>query len=97
MQQEGFTLDFQELIKIVSSYANLPEIADLLVMTSGEQFDQEENLGPIGKPPTSGGITTKHTIRTNRSGTTERGTANAMIQKLMGANPQQAELAGFGQ
>lgn len=94
LERQGLTIDGQALVKRVGEWANVPELEEILTFGAasvGQDAPVGESEGP-GKSP----VTTRNYVRTNRPGATNGGKAAAMIQTLMGAGVQPAEMAAMG-
>jgi len=91
MQQQGILPDWNELMALLAKYKNIPELNQLFLYSDAAVVGQQ---GPTG-PQTPA---VKRTIneRVNRPGATQQGKTAALMQTLLGGNPQQSEMAGIG-
>jgi hypothetical protein len=96
LQQNGITINFEELFKLYAKYGNTPELIDVLTFQSGETEPQEPQGG---SRTTQSPNTTRTNVRVNRSGATKSGRENALAQTLIGSgtNNQAAQTAVRGQ
>ncbi len=93
MQAQGMTINFKELFKVVGTYANLPELEDILQFVGADSFAQ----GAGGAAGGGGPANTSHTsTRVNRPGATREGKDDVMSRVLMGAGVQDSEAAAIG-
>ncbi len=81
--QQGTVVDFEKFFKLFSEYMNLPELADILVYTNGEQHQQ-----PGPQPPPKSQNTTRKYIREGRSSENRAGRDMDMMKSLMSKKPQ---------
>ena len=98
-QQQGLTVDVRRLNELVSDYSNLPELEQLIIAVNPETAAQMAGQGPAGNPsPTlaKAAVTKRTYERINRPGATRVGKDMAMMQTLMGGNPQPSEAAAIG-
>lgn len=91
MQEQGVGLNIEKLLKKISEYSDLAELADVLVYPNGEQERAagEGQDDPPMKPP----VTTRKYIRENRTTKTRSGQDQALTAGLMGVRQQPAEAA----
>ena len=93
LQQNGMGIDFERLLRLIAKYSNMDELEEILT------FGQEPNRldgGPHGDVPAKVAATTRRYERINRPGASMQGQEAAMMQSLMGGNPQPAEMASVG-
>ena len=88
LMQSGIGVDFEKFFKLFSEYMNLPELADLLIFSNGENV---QGPGPSQPPTGKPGFTTRKTIRENRSGASRQGKDMAMMSEMMGLGQQSSE------
>ena len=97
LQEQGAYIDMQRVLEYVGKNSNLPEL------TSFIQFVDRppEVRAPSGGSPQPEYVSTKSPVshrtyeRVNRPGATRHGRDAAMMQLLMGGNPQQADKAAL--
>lgn len=91
MQEQGIGLNVEKLLKKISEYSDLSELADVLVYPQGEKerpAGQGQDDPPM-KPP----VTTRRYIRENRPTATRAGKDAALAAGLMGVRQQPSEEA----
>ena len=89
IQQQGGTIDVQAIMRLVSKYADLPELAEVVQFLQQDATTGAENTGMPQH-------TTRTYERVNRPGATDRGKSQILQQALLGGKPQQAEAASLG-
>lgn len=97
-EAQGAQIDLKELFEYIGANANMPELmnivkfADMPIVNNVQKADEAVPRYIPHKSPTS------HRVyeRVNRPGATERGKNAALIQTLLGGNPQNAEKAAIG-
>lgn len=91
MQAQGISINFQELVAVVSRLGNLPELDGLLTFAGAPP----QQAGMPGQPqPGDAGMpanTNRTYTRINRAGATRQGKEGVLAQLLMGANVQPAQ------
>lgn len=93
LAQNGKAIDWEAFFKLFADYADLPEINRLITYMQGEQYPgRTAEQGSGGGKPTD---TTRRYVRENRPAGTQQGKDQALIQTLMGGNPQSSEMAGL--
>jgi len=93
MEQQGMTVSFEKLNRLVGEFSNLPEL-EYIIDVAQPTLPNEPAIpasGQGGAPPF------KHNIneRVNRPGGTRKGQSDALVQTLMGGNPQPDEAAAI--
>lgn len=93
LQAQGGTIDFKRLLDLLSSFGNLPELADIIRF---EDFDPavkpiQGNQNPVMMPAN----TTRTYERINRPGATRQGKDHVMSQLLMGGKVQPDAMASL--
>ena len=97
LEAQGAYIDIQAIFEYVGRNANLPELSDFVVFPDSPQNEQQ----PAGGSPRPEYVSTKAPFtrrtyeRVNRPGATRQGRDSAMMQVLLGGNPQPAEQAGL--
>jgi len=94
MMQQGLQINFAELAKIYSKYADLPELLDI-VKSPGMDMNQltaEAQGGQEGGP--QGGVQHNINERISRPGATPQGAEQTLINTMMGGRSQDSENAG---
>lgn len=94
MQEQGATIDVEELFKTVSKLSNIPEIKNIIKFTTPQLQSEpvgQSSQGNSAKPA----VTTRRYERINRPGATDKGKSAIMQQALLGANPQKSEVASL--
>ena len=94
MMQQGLQINFAELAKIYSKYADLPELLDI-VKSPGMDMNQltaEAQGGQEGCP--QGGVQHNINERISRPGATPQGAEQTLINTMMGGRNQDSENAG---
>jgi len=93
MAEQGIGINFEALMKIIGKYSNVNELNEILEFAGPSIYDRPA----VGSPPQKAGGTTRHiSERVNRPGATRHGKDMAMAQALLGAAPQQDEMAAIG-
>lgn len=98
LAEQGAYIDMKMLISVLGKYSGVSEIDEIV------KFANQEEMST--KPPPSGNptpeyVSTKSPVthrvyeRVNRPGATRHGRDAAMMQTLLGGNPQQAEKAAL--
>lgn len=78
MAQQGISLDIEKWLRLISKYAALPELADILTfVNAGEEGGA---MGEARQSPS----TTRTNVRVNQPGGSPSQAENAMMQGLMG-------------
>lgn len=95
-QAQGMQISAKELTRILSKYANLPEIEDLFEKTgipeqSGAAPPSERNR------PRQSPVTERNYTRTSRPGGTAQGRADILTRALMGGQVQGSEIESLQQ
>jgi len=91
MAAQGVGVNFEAFMKLVSKYADLPELEDLLTI---QQPTQDWSQG--GERMRQAAQTTRTNVRVNRPGKTGQGTDEALMQTLLGSGVQQSQAASMG-
>lgn len=89
LAQQGIRVDYQELMRLISKYGNMPELEDVLVMTSAYPEPGNTSGERIGMPDN----TTRTYERVNRPGATRQQKDQMMSHMMMGGGAQPAETA----
>ena len=98
LMEQGAYIDMRELVDLLGKYSGVPEITEIV------KFADRPETGPGTPPkgnPTPSYVSTKAPVthrtyeRVNRPGATRQGRDAAMMQTLLGGNPQQAEKAAL--
>ena len=91
MEQQGVTLDLEELFRTVGKLSNIPELTNIIKFAT-PNLDQ-----PVGSSPEARQApnTTRTNIRKNIPGATQQGKSAVMQQALVGGKPQQSEIASL--
>ena len=93
MMQQGMSLDMPRLLSLVSRYANMPEVENIIVYAGADQMHPD----PVGTPPAKMANTTRTYERRNVPSANRQGADNAMIQQLMGGGGvQPAQASNMG-
>ena len=93
IEQQGGSIDFRELNKIVAKLSNTPELNDILVFGEPSQgLPEQGNSEPTKMAPN----TTRNYHRTSSSEPTRHGKDDTMSKILMGSKVQPAEGAHLG-
>jgi len=95
MQQQALTVDVRRMTHMLADCSNLPELEQLIISVDPNKI--LENGGPSGNPtPGTKPANTHRTYeRVNRPGATRPGKDIALMQTLLGGNPQPAEAAAI--
>lgn len=88
MQQQGKGLNFDEIINIYAKWGDMPELFRILTNVAPVEG---EKMQLRGSP-----VTRRENVRVNRPGATNQGQEAALMQMLLGGQPQQAEMAAMG-
>ncbi|TSA48987.1 hypothetical protein D4R47_04630 [archaeon] len=91
IQQQGGSIDFEELTSLISRLGNIPELNDIVRFTGTDENapTPEGNADPALMPSN----TTRTYERVNRPGATRHGKDDVLSRVLMGAGAQPAEMA----
>jgi hypothetical protein len=89
LQQQGIGINFENFLRAVGKYANMPELDGILTFMQPQQGPPQ----PVGQMPAKSPVTTRNYVRTNRGGVTTQGKEQAMISQFMGQNVQPKEQA----
>jgi hypothetical protein len=82
MMEQGLMLNMEHIIKLISRYANLPELVDSIIFAKGETEPRPEGKSPdsVMRPP----VTTRQNVRVNRPGATHQDQNDLLARQLMG-------------
>lgn len=96
LQQSGYMLNVDALLRTYNKYANIPELEEIVTSLMLDMMPDQQPQ-PVGQPPTKmqPPVTTRRYERVNRPGATTQGKDAAMAQLLMGGNPQDSEKAAM--
>ena len=92
MAEQGIGINFEALLNTIGKYANVNELNEIL------EFSQPSGMYDkpmVGQPPQKMGTTRHISERVNRPGATRSGKDAALMQTLLGGNPQAAEMAAI--
>jgi len=89
MAEQGITINFEGLLKLISDLGNLPELNELLDYANPQQQQQPT------QPPKQSPVTTRKYERINRPGATRQGKDQIMQQALFGGKPQNSEMSSL--
>jgi hypothetical protein len=94
MAEQGIGINFEALLSIIAKYTNVSELGDILEFAAPPTVYKP---GVVAQPPQKMTMpTTRHiSERVNRPGATRQGKDAALMQTLLGGNPQQSELAAL--
>ncbi len=92
MAEQGIGINFEGLLNTIGKYANVSELNEILEFT---QPSGRYEKTMVGQPPAKWPTTRHISERVNRPGATRSGKDAAMMQTLLGGNPQQSELAAI--
>lgn len=93
MQQQGIGVNFDGLLRIIAGYSDMDELEEILTFMAQPQGVPKP--GPVGEMPNKSPVTNRTYTRVSRVGATQGGKNSALIQTLMGGNPQEKEMAGL--
>lgn len=82
MQAQGQSIDMEKFLKKVAEYADLPELANIIIYSEGEA---EPAAGAGEDASTKSPVTTRNYVRENRSTATRKGTNAAQVAASMQA------------
>lgn len=88
IEAAGGTIDVQAILKLVSRYTDLPELAEIVVFTDNPNLNKTQG----SQMPAD---TTRTYERVSRPGATERGKSQILQQALLGGTPQDSEAASL--
>lgn len=92
MAEQGIGINFEALLNTIGKYANVNELNEILEFTQPSgMYDKPM----VGQPPQKMGTTRHISERVNRPGATRSGKDAALMQTLLGGNPQAAEMAAI--
>jgi hypothetical protein len=96
MMQQGVTLDFPGLWKLIAKYGNFPDLADVIKIGPPPQMQGPMGMAQQAVQQASAPANTTHTnVRVNRPGMTRQGQSDVMQQLLMGGGqPAQRNMVG---
>jgi len=92
MQQQGISIDMQELTRLMSTLTDMPELRDILLQSEPQQDAGE----PIGEKPPKAANTTRTNIRVNRPGVTREGADQALRTDLINGAQNDDQKAAIG-
>ena len=95
MEAQGKILNLQRLQELAAEYLNIPELNEIIVSIAGPKADQLEPPVSRGDRPLQSPNTTRTQVRVNRPGATRVGKDMALMQTLMGGQPQESEAAAM--
>lgn len=84
LQQQGGSLNMQELLALISEYTNIPELRDIVQFQGLMEEDQIAMAGNATPELRQSPSTTRTNVRVNRPGATASGKDEALIQRLLG-------------
>ncbi|MBN1457706.1 MAG: hypothetical protein JW912_07635 [Sedimentisphaerales bacterium] len=93
MAEQGIGVNFESLLKMISKYANVTELNDIL------EFSQSTGINDrpmVGRFPQKMGTTKHISERINRPGATRHGKDAALTQLMLGGDVQPSEKAAIG-
>ena len=97
LQEQGAQIDLRAVLEWIGENSNLNELSDFVLFPN----QSPERRAPSGGSPTPQYVSTKAPVtrrtyeRVNRPGATRQGRDAALMQTLLGGNPQQAEKAAL--
>jgi len=91
MMQQGMQINFAELVKMYSKYADLPELLEIVKSPGGMDPNQ---LQGAAEDPSSPSTSHRVNERISRPGATPQGAQQTLINTLMGGKSQGSENAG---
>ena len=97
LEAQGAFIDIQAIFEYVGRNTNLPELSDFVVFPNAPANERQ----PMGGSPRPEYVSTKAPFtrrtyeRVNRPGATRQGRDAALMQTLLGGNPQGAEMAAL--
>ena len=97
LQEQGAQIDLRAVLEWVGENSNLNELADF-VMFPNQPAERRQPSGGSPRPEyvsTKAPVTHRTYERVNRPGATRQGRDAALMQTLLGGNPQQAEKAAL--
>ena len=89
MQQQGVSLDIEQLFKVVSRLSNISELDDIIQYASP---DMAQPVGESDMVPKQAPVTTRNYTRRNIPGATQQGKSAVLQQALLGKNVQKSEM-----
>lgn len=89
LQQQGMTVDLEELMRLIGRYGNMPDL-EAIVRFSGPG---EEQTAAGGAPPQKPAMTNRTYTRVNRPGSVRQAKDEAMVKMLFGHGQQPSEQA----
>ncbi len=93
MEKQGITFNVKAYLEAAERLTNVSEVRDMFIFSGATEQDERPM---IGKAPTKAPNSHHVYERVNRPGATEQGQDAAMMQTLLGGQPQEAEMAGIG-
>jgi len=93
IQEQGGTINVQQIIEAVARYADLPELKDIVHFL----YDDTGGVGEVREQPAKPANTTRTYERVTNPGTSPGGKSAVMQQLLAGGSPQPEELQAMMQ
>jgi len=94
MEQQGISINFETMFKLVAELTNMDELEDMLVFLGQPTQEERGPVIPSQQPGSQDKTTTS--VRVNRPGATNAGKGQIMQNLMFGGQPQQSELASLG-
>jgi len=95
LKGQGIQVDFQRLFEMLSRFANIPELNDIMIY-SEPTSDEPVHGNPEPERSRKPAHTTRTYERVNRPGATRSGKDDVMTRGLMGIGAQPSEKAAIG-
>ncbi len=99
LQQQGLTVNVEGMLRSIARLSDMDDLDDILMF---QRQPMQQAPGPLNSPTAQPGAaalpatTTRRYIREGRPTATRQGRDGVLTAALMGANPQQKEVASLG-
>lgn len=95
MEAQGIAIDLKAVVDYIARNSNMPELSTMVVSMNGEQQGRPPTGNPHPQYATKSLVSHRVYERVNRPGATRQGRDAALVQMLLGGNPQKAEKAAL--
>lgn len=95
MEAQGIAIDLKAVVDYIARNSNMPELSTMVVSMNGEQQGRPPTGNPHPQYATKSPVSHRVYERVNRPGATRQGRDAALVQMLLGGNPQKAEKAAL--
>lgn len=95
MEAQGMYIDVQTFVQLLSQYANLPELGEVIRSSGITGMRDIQGKSAEQQRPRQSPVTTRNYVRRNIPGATRQGQDQVMQQLLAGGSPQNAQMASL--